>query len=161
MRKIRIKICLLAAMLAVATGIQASDFVVDELCYNITDAEAKTVEVAKYDYAVDGEMVRPTKMDVVVPMTVVNPNDNQTYRVTALGDGAFTVYGLRGGWFDYTSIVLPEGLLEIKANAFSGAEQIDVARNSRHGEVGKNEICTNVGHQRTDISGIGEGDGHD
>lgn len=52
-------------MLAVATGIQASDFVVDELCYNITDAEAKTVEVAKYDYAVDGEMVRPTKMDVV------------------------------------------------------------------------------------------------
>ncbi len=64
-------------------------------------------------------MVRPTKMDVVVPMTVVNPNDNQTYRVTALGDGAFTVYGLRGGWFDYTSIVLPEGLLEIKANAFS------------------------------------------
>ena len=64
MRKIRIKICLLAAMLAVATGIQASDFVVDELCYNITDAEAKTVEVAKYDYAVDGEMVRPTKMDV-------------------------------------------------------------------------------------------------
>lgn len=111
-------------MLAVATGIQASDFVVDELCYNITDAEAKTVEVAKYDYAVDGEMVRPTKMDVVVPPTVVNPNDNQTYRVTALGDGAFTVYGLRGGWFDYTSIVLPEGLLEIKANAFSGQSKL-------------------------------------
>ena len=111
-------------MLAVATGIQASDFVVDELCYNITDAEAKTVEVAKYDYTVDGEMVRPTKMDVVVPMTVVNPNDNQTYRVTALGDGAFTVYGLRGGWFDYTSIVLPEGLLEIKANAFSGQSKL-------------------------------------
>lgn len=63
MRKIRIKICLLAAMLGCA-GIQASDFVVDELCYNITDAEAKTVEVAKYDYTVDGEMVRPTKMDV-------------------------------------------------------------------------------------------------
>lgn len=124
MRKIRIKICLLAAMLAVATGIQASDFVVDELCYNITDAEAKTVEVAKYDYTVDGEMVRPTKMDVVVPMTVVNPNDNQTYRVTALGDGAFTIYGLRGGWFDYTSIVLPEGLLEIKANAFSGQSKL-------------------------------------
>ena len=101
-----------------------SDFVVDELCYNITDAEAKTVEVAKYDYTVDGEMVRPTKMDVVVPMTVVNPNDNQTYRVTALGDGAFTVYGLRGGWFDYTSIVLPEGLLEIKANAFSGQSKL-------------------------------------
>ena len=111
-------------MLAVATGIQASDFVVDELCYNITDAEAKTVEVAKYDYTVDGEMVRPTKMDVVVPMTVVNPNGNQTYRVTALGDGAFTVYGLRGGWFDYTSIVLPEGLLEIKANAFSGQRKL-------------------------------------
>lgn len=111
-------------MLAVATGIQASDFVVDELCYNITDAEAKTVEVAKYDYTVDGEMVRPTKMDVVVPMTVVNPNDNQTYRVTVLGDGAFTVYGLRGGWFDYTSIVLPEGLLEIKANAFSGQSKL-------------------------------------
>lgn len=111
-------------MLAVATGIQASDFVVDELCYNITDAEAKTVEVAKYDYTVDGEMVRPTKMDVVVPMTVVNPNDNQTYRVTALGDVAFTVYGLRGGWFDYTSIVLPEGLLEIKANAFSGQRKL-------------------------------------
>lgn len=111
-------------MLAVATGIQASDFVVDELCYNITDAEAKTVEVAKYDYTVDGEMVRPTKMDVVVPPTVVNPNDNQTYRVTALGDGAFTVYGLRGGWFDYTSIVLPEGLLEIKANAFSGQSNL-------------------------------------
>lgn len=69
-------------------------------------------------------MVRPTKMDVVVPMTVVNPNDNQTYRVTALGDGAFTVYGLRGGWFDYTSIVLPEGLLEIKANAFSGQSKL-------------------------------------
>lgn len=111
-------------MLAVATGIQASDFVVDELCYNITDAEAKTVEVAKYDYTVDGEMVRPTKMDVVVPATVVNPNDNQTYRVTALGDGAFTVYGLRGGWFNYTSIVLPEGLLEIKANAFSGQSNL-------------------------------------
>ena len=63
-------------------------------------------------------------MDVVVPMTVVNPNDNQTYRVTALGDGAFTVYGLRGGWFDYTSIVLPEGLLEIKANAFSGQSKL-------------------------------------
>lgn len=59
-----------------------------------------------------------------MPMTVVNPNDNQTYRVTALGDGAFTVYGLRGGWFDYTSIVLPEGLLEIKANAFSGQSKL-------------------------------------
>lgn len=67
-------------MLAVATGIQASDFVVDELCFNITDAEAKTVEVAKYDYTVDGEMVRPTKMDVVVPMTVVTPT---TIRPTA------------------------------------------------------------------------------
>lgn len=47
MRKNRMRICLLVAMLTVATGIQASDFVVDELCYNITDAEAKTVEVAK------------------------------------------------------------------------------------------------------------------
>lgn len=61
MRKIRIKICLLAAMLAVATGIQASDFVVDELCYNITDAEAKTVEVAKYDSTVDGEWCVPQR----------------------------------------------------------------------------------------------------
>ena len=61
MRKIRIKICLLAAMLAVATGIQASDFVVDELCYNITDAEAKTVEVAKSHYTVDGEWCVPQR----------------------------------------------------------------------------------------------------
>lgn len=48
-------------MLAVATGIQASDFVVDELCYNITDAEAKTVEVSKYDYTVDGEWCVPQR----------------------------------------------------------------------------------------------------
>ena len=50
-------------------------------------------------------MVRPTKMDVVVPATVVNPNDNQTYRVTALGDGAFTVYGLRGGAGNVSSLM--------------------------------------------------------
>lgn len=31
---------------------------------------------------------------------------------------------MRGGWFDYTSIVLPEGLLEIKANAFSGQSKL-------------------------------------
>ena len=84
-------------MLAVATGIQASDFVVDELCYNITDAEAKTVEVAKYDYTVDGEMVRPTKMDVVVPKTVVNPNDNQD--LPRHGARRWSVHRLwLGGW---------------------------------------------------------------
>ena len=96
-----------------------------------------------------------------MPMTVVNPNDNQTYRVTALGDVAFTVYGLRGGWFDYTSIVLPEGLLEIKANAFSGQSKLTSLVIPGTVKSVKNEICTNVGHQRTDISGIGEGDGHD
>ena len=115
---------MLAAMLASIPAGYASDFVVDELCYTVTDAEAKTVEVSKYDYEVDGTMVRPTKMDVVVPATVVNPNDNQTYRVTSLGEEAFTIYGLKSGWFDYTSVTLPEGLLEIGEKAFTGQAKL-------------------------------------
>lgn len=114
-----IKSYLLAAMLAATWGANASDFMVDELCYNITDAEAKTVEVAEYDYKVDGQVVPPTNTEVVVPATVANPNDGLTYRVTALGENS-----LMSTYIRYTKITLPEGLLAIKKGAFSNQRYV-------------------------------------
>lgn len=114
-----IKSYLLAAMLAASWGANASDFMVDELCYNITDAEAKTVEVAEYDYKVDGQVVHPTNTEVVVPATVTNPNDGLTYRVTALGENSLKSTNIR-----YTKITLPEGLLAIKKGAFTNQRSV-------------------------------------
>ena len=114
-----IKSYLLAAMLAASWGANASDFMVDELCYNITDAVAKTVEVAEYDYKVDGQVVRPTNTEVVVPATVTNPNDGLTYRVTALGENS-----LMSTYIRYTKITLPEGLLAIKQGAFTNQRNV-------------------------------------
>lgn len=113
------KIFLPLVMLATSWAANASDFMVGELCYNITDSVAMTAEVAEYDYKVDGKLVKPTNPEVVVPLYVTNPADSKAYQVTALG-----VNGLKYSGIFYTKITLPEGLLTIKEGALTYQKEV-------------------------------------
>lgn len=72
------------------------------------------------NYSLDGEKLEATVIakdpiysgDVVIPATVVNPDDSQTYNIVAIGDNAFA------HCVDLTSISLPEGLKKIGFDSF-------------------------------------------
>ena len=64
----------------VATTASAQDFEVDGICYNILSQDDRTVEVTESHYEYAG--------DVVIPAEV--SHDGGTYRVTTIGDYAFS-----------------------------------------------------------------------
>ena len=123
----------LAALLLLLCGTvaMAHDFEVDGIYYNITDADACTVEVTyegdNYDYS--AEYVG----SVTIPESVVY--DGVTYSVTTIGDDAFhlcngltsvtipnsvTTIGHDAFWACHglTSITIPNSVTEIDGSAF-------------------------------------------
>ena len=101
------RILLLAVLLQTVISVSASDFEVNSIHYNITRKTAPyTVEVTSAwpnSYKYSG--------DVVIPETVTY--DGITYKVTAIGMGAFS------GSKDLTSVVIPNTVVEIQAAAFT------------------------------------------
>ena len=89
------------------TGFSAQTFTANGINYKITDAVAKTVEVAPAALNYSG--------NITIPATVAYNAEN--YAVTALGKQAF-----ENGYF--TSLSLPEGLLTIGERAVAGCSQL-------------------------------------
>ena len=63
----------------IAATVNAQEFMVDGICYNILSEDDRTVEVAESPYGYSGEVVIPAEVTY----------DGSTYSVTAIGDLAF------------------------------------------------------------------------
>lgn len=108
---------MLVAIFALMSGSAwAYSFMVDGIYYNITDANNLTVEVTNI-----GSYGTYTT-SVVIPATVTNPNDNQTYTVTAIGNNAFcgctSLTSVNGT--GTVNVTIPTSVTSIKDNAFLG-----------------------------------------
>ena len=89
-----------ALLLLCTTVVSAYDFEVDGICYNITDATNKTVEVARSNYT----------GSITIPVQVTN--NNVTYTVTSIRSLAF--YNCSG----LTSVEIPNSVTAIQDQAF-------------------------------------------
>ena len=73
--------------------------------YKITsEGDLKTVEVADCDWQFNGY--------ITLPNEIVNPNDEDFYKVTAIGDAAFA------SCYTLTGIQIPDGVISIGDRAF-------------------------------------------
>ena len=63
----------------IAATVNAQEFMVDDICYNILSEDDRTVEVAESPYGYSGEVVIPAEVTY----------DGRTYQVTTIGDYAF------------------------------------------------------------------------
>ena len=94
-------------------SVWAYNFEVDGIYYNVIDADNHYVEVTY-----SSTSYSTYSGDVVVPQTVVNPNDNLPYTVTAVGASAFrrgTTIFAQG----VTSVTLPATVTTIGSYAFA------------------------------------------
>ena len=84
--------------------------------YNITDADNHIVEVT------NNGTFGTYNTSVVIPATVTNPNDNQIYTVTAIGNNAFrgctSLTSVNG--IGAVNVTIPTSVTSIKDNAFLG-----------------------------------------
>lgn len=105
MKKIRFTLAMMALVLCSLT-VNAHDFEVDGVFYNITDSTELTVEVTY-----GGELITSDvncsvyRGDIVIPTTVTQ--GETTYRVTSIGSSAF--YQAK----ELTSVTISEGLTSI------------------------------------------------
>lgn len=89
------------------------------LYFTILNADEKTVRVtypgttSSWD-AIWGDLTKPTG-SLTIPATVVNPDNNETYTVTAIGNYAFSLCT------GITSLVLPSDVSQIGQYAFTDA----------------------------------------
>ena len=111
MKKIRFTLTIMALVLCSLT-VNAHDFEVDGVFYNITDSTELTVEVTY-----EGELITSDvncsvyRGDIVIPTTVTQ--GETTYRVTSIGSSAF--YQAK----ELTSVTISEGLTSIGLGAFT------------------------------------------
>ena len=111
MKKIRFTLAMMALVLCSLT-VNAHDFEVDGVFYNITDSTELTVEVTY-----EGELITSDvncsvyRGDIVIPTTVTQ--GETTYRVTSIGSSAF--YQAK----ELTSVTISEGLTSIGLGAFT------------------------------------------
>ena len=104
-----LRIFLLALFIITATGINAHDFEVDGIYYNITSSSNKTVDVTyrgtnynSYSGEYSGK--------VIIPATVTY--NGTTYNVTSIGSYAFD------GCRYLTSVTIGNSVISIGSNAF-------------------------------------------
>lgn len=107
-------------------GVDAQDFEVDGNMYSVADGESKTVEIVRNTSKYSG--------DVVIPSAVTY--NNTTYKVTGIGEGAFSgcdglksidipssVTSIEDGAFMFcsglTSITIPNSVTSIELHTFS------------------------------------------
>lgn len=116
-KHLRFKNFILVAIFALMSGSAwaAYDFIVDDIYYHITDATNFTVEVTSNNGAYNSYSGA-----IVIPATVINPNDNQVYSVTAIGAAAFReCTGLTSVNGDSQSNVnIPANITSIGSQAF-------------------------------------------
>ena len=111
----RLKTLLLAtAALLCSIAVQAYDFKVDSICYQITSEEELTVTVTYQGstFMLDNNY----SGSLTIPSTVTN--DGKTYNVTSITSGAF--FGCK----DITDITIPASITRIETLSFSGCSGI-------------------------------------
>ena len=102
------RLCLLAFIILHSTLFAtAADLMVDSICYNIIGDNQ--VEVTSRDVKYSGEVIIPETVD----------NDGITYRVTRIGNNAFS------SCTELTLIGIPEGVTEIGRWAFSSCTKLE------------------------------------
>ena len=111
----RFKTLLLATTaLLCSIAVQAYDFKVDSICYQITSEEELTVTVTYQGstFMLDNNY----SGSLTIPSTVTN--DGKTYNVTSITSGAF--FGCK----DITDITIPASITRIETLSFSGCSGI-------------------------------------
>lgn len=124
------KSLLLATMLAsVGLASSATEFTVDGIKYNVTDNNAKTVEVIANNYQY--------QYDITIPETITN--NGTTWTVTAIGQGAFSRCNVY-------SVQIPNSVTSIGQYAFnsSAVMQITLPESLKEIESGTFKECTNL-----------------
>lgn len=102
------KIILLTTALVLGLSSFAYDFEVDGICYNITSASQRKVEVTYKDKAFN---YNSYSGDIVVPETVIY--EGKEYTVTSIGEYAFNTN------HELTSVTLPKSIVSIGESAFA------------------------------------------
>lgn len=115
-KSLHLKNLILVAIFALMSGSAwAYDFTVDGIYYNITNATNFTVEVTSNNGAYNSYTGA-----IVIPATVTNPNDNQVYSVTAIGNNAFrgctSLTSVNGT--GSVNVTIPTSVTSIGTNAF-------------------------------------------
>ncbi len=107
------KLGVLTAILSAFLSASAYDFEADGIYYNITDPNAKEVEIT---YERQNDFNPKYVDDIVVPSSV--SYDNEQYTVTAIGDEAFR------SCYEMTSITIPNSVTTIGDFAFGGCRDL-------------------------------------
>ena len=116
MKSNHLRLSLAAIITTIAIPVNAYDFKVDGLCYNILSEEKGTVEITYYDY---GSNFLYVKGDLEIPKEILH--ENKTYTVASIGKMAFIDCQY------LTSITIPNSVTKIGLSAFMRCSLTSIA----------------------------------